>query len=191
MSTPETVQTPAPTRSPAPYWNPYFAGFMLGLVLFTAFLLTSNGLGASGGLNRLVVVVEDAIAPHHVDTTPYLLEMAGGAKNPLDNWLIPMLAGSLIGGLLSGWRSGRLKLETVKGPQISVRRRWAFAFLGGAIMGFGARFARGCTSGHALSGGAVLSAGAWAFMFSIFGSAYALAWFLRRNWLAEPQGGQP
>jgi len=28
-------------------------------------------------MNRLLVVVEDALAPDHVDTTPYLLEMAG------------------------------------------------------------------------------------------------------------------
>jgi len=177
-------------RKSAPYWNPYLAGLLLGVVLFLAFFLTGNGLGASGGLNRLVVVAQDAVAPQHVDCTPYLLEMAGGEKNPLDHWLVVMVVGSLIGGALSGWQSGRLKLETVKGPQITNRRRWAMAFLGGTIMGFGARFARGCTSGHALSGGAVLSAGAWAFMFSIFGSAYALAWFLRRNWLSARQEGE-
>jgi uncharacterized membrane protein YedE/YeeE len=57
------------------------------------------------------------------------------------------------------------------------------AFGGGMIMGFGARLARGCTSGQALSGGAVLSAGSWAFMFSIFIGAYGLAWFFRRFWL--------
>ena len=47
--------------------------------------------------------------------------------------------------------------------------RVAFALVGGAIMGYGARLARGCTSGLALSGGAVLSVGAWVFMLAIFG----------------------
>ena len=89
----------------------------------------------------------------------------------------------LLGGLVSGWLGGRLKLETRKGPRISNRTRWIMAFAGGMIMGWGARLARGCTSGQALSGGAVLSAGSWAFMFSIFIGAYALAWFLRRLWL--------
>jgi hypothetical protein len=56
------------------------------------------------------------------------------------------------------------------------------AFVGGAIMGYGARFARGCTSGQALSGGAVLSAGSWAFMFAVFGGGYAVAYFVRRLW---------
>ena len=57
-----------------------------------------------------------------------------------------------------------------------------FAFLGGAFMGYGARMARGCTSGQALSGGAVLSAGSWAFMMAVFAGAYALAYFVRRLW---------
>jgi YeeE/YedE family (DUF395). len=63
-----------------------------------------------------------------------------------------------------------------------VRLRWVLAFIGGAAMGFGARLARGCTSGQALSGGAVLSVGSWAFMFAVFAGAYALAYFLRKVW---------
>lgn len=49
-------------------------------------------------------------------------------------------------------------------------------------MAYGARMARGCTSGQALSGGAVLSAGSWAFMFSVFGGGYAVAYSLRKLW---------
>ena len=56
------------------------------------------------------------------------------------------------------------------------------ALIGGTFMGYGARMARGCTSGLALSGGAVLSLGAWAFMFAVFAGGYALAYFVRRLW---------
>jgi hypothetical protein len=164
------------------YANPYLAGILLGVVLFLAFFITGNGLGASGGLNNLVVFVEDLIVPGHVDRTPYLLAMAGGAKNPLDTWIVFMVFGTLLGGFVSGWRHGRLRWETGRGPNISPRTRWLMAFIGGTIMGYGARFARGCTSGQALSGGAVLSLGSWAFMFSVFGGAYALAYFLRKFW---------
>ena len=169
-------------RPEKPFVNPYLGGMLLGLVLFAAFFITGNGLGASGGLNRLVVLVEDALVPNHVDNTPYLLEMAGGAKNPLDSWVVVMVFGVLAGGFVSGFFNGRLKVETNKGPQISTRRRWLLAFVGGGFMGFGARLARGCTSGQALSGGAVLSVGSWAFMFAVFAGAYALAYFLRRAW---------
>ncbi len=169
-------------RVAKPYIHPYLAAILLGLVLFTSFFITGGGLGASGAMNNLVLAVEDAIAPSHVDRTPYLLGIAGGDKNPLDSWMVFMLAGTAVGGLLSGWLNGRLKIETNHGPRITPRLRWAMAFLGGAIMGYGARLARGCTSGQALSGGAVLSVGSWAFMFAVFGGAYALAYFVRKLW---------
>ena len=164
------------------YVNPYVGGALLGVVLFLAFFLTGNGLGASGGLNRYVVFLEDLVAPEHVDRLAYLLKMAGGDKNPLDDWIVFLTLGTLLGGFVSGWLHGRLRIETNKGPHISVRTRWVMAFVGGTIMGYGARFARGCTSGQALSGGAVLSAGSWAFMFAVFGGGYALAYFVRRLW---------
>jgi uncharacterized membrane protein YedE/YeeE len=152
------------------------------MVLFLAFFITGNGLGASGGLNRILVLVEDAVAPEHVDRTPYLLKMAGGDTNPLDSWIVLITAGTVVGGFASGLINKRVRLETNKGPRISNRTRWLMAFAGGILMGYGARFARGCTSGQALSGGAVLSVGSWAFMFAVFGGGYALAYFFRKFW---------
>jgi uncharacterized membrane protein YedE/YeeE len=181
MTTAESTQK-KPKREAKPYVHPYVAGVLLGLVLFGSFFLTGNGLGASGGLNRFIVFFEDLIAPQHVDTTPYLLNMAGGDLNPLDNWIVLVTLGVLLGGFVSGWINGRIKLETNKGPNISTKTRWLYAFIGGSFMGYGARLARGCTSGQALSGGAVLSAGSWAFMFAVFGGAYALAYFVRKLW---------
>ena len=170
------------TRVAKAYVNPYYAGILLGVVLFLAFLLTGNGLGASGGLNRLLVFVEDLVAADHVNRTPYLLEMAGGDRNPLDSWIVVLTVGTLFGGFVAGWRNGCFKFETNHGPQITPRMRWMLAFIGGGFMGFGARFARGCTSGQALSGGAVLSVGSWAFMMAVFGGAYGLAYFVRKFW---------
>ena len=164
------------------YINPYLAAILLGLVLFAAFFLTGSGLGASGGMNRILVFFEDLIAPGHVDRTPYLIEMAGGDKNPLDSWIVFLTIGTIIGGFTSGLIHNRVKVETNKGPRVPVKLRWVMAFIGGALMGFGARYARGCTSGQALSGGAVLSVGSWAFMFAVFAGAYALAYSLRKFW---------
>lgn len=185
-----TTLTPSMTKPQAKptervakaYVNPYYAGILLGVVLFASFFFTGNGLGASGGMNRILVYVEDLIVPEHVDRNSYLLTMSGGEKNALDNWVVFLTAGTIMGGAVSGWRNGRLKIETNRGPQVPVRLRWVMAFLGGTFMGFGARLARGCTSGQALSGGAVLSVGSWAFMFAVFGGAYALAYSLRRFW---------
>jgi hypothetical protein len=164
------------------YVDPYLGGLLLGLVLFTAFFLTGEGLGASGGLSRYAVFLEDLFVPDHVDTVPYLLKMAGGALNPLDDWIVFVTAGTVIGGFVSGLVHGRTRFETTKGPNITNRTRWVMAFVGGIIFAYGARMARGCTSGQALSGGATLSAGSWVVMLAIFAGAYALAYFLRRFW---------
>jgi uncharacterized membrane protein YedE/YeeE len=168
--------------APKPYINPYLAGTLLGLVLFLAFFVTGNGLGASGGLNRMVVYVQNFIVPEHIDQVPYLLKMAGGSTNPLDSWIVYLTAGTILGGFISGLFGRRVKIETNKGPQIGNKTRWMMAFLGGILMGYGARLARGCTSGQGLSGGATLSVGSWAFMLAVFAGAYALAYFLRRFW---------
>ena len=164
------------------YANPYMAGILLGIVLFLSFFITGSGLGASGGMNRLLAAAEEWVIPAHVENTAYLAAIAGEGKNPLDNWVVFVTLGTLIGGAASGILHGRFKVETNRGPRVSVRLRWVLAFAGGAFMGFGARMARGCTSGQALSGGAVLSVGSWAFMFAVFGGAYALAYFVRRLW---------
>jgi uncharacterized membrane protein YedE/YeeE len=167
------------------YWNPYLGGVLLGLVLFASFFVAGHGLGASGGVNRIVVAVEDVVAPEHVDRVPYLAQLAGGDRDPLQHWIVWEVAGILLGGFVSGLLRGRVRLQTYHGPQIRAGTRWAFAFLGGLLMGYGARLARGCTSGQALSGGAVLSVGSWAFMLAVFAGGYGLAWFVRRLW--QPQ----
>lgn len=169
-------------REPSRYWNAYAAGVALGIVLFASLFITSNGLGASGGLARVTAFLEHLVAPAHMDRNPHLAPMAGGENSPLDHRLVWMVLGVLLGGFVSGVLAGRAKVELSKGPRVSNRMRWAFAFLGGGLMGYGAGMARGCTSGQALSGGAVLSAGSWAFMMMVFAGAYLLAYPLRKVW---------
>jgi uncharacterized membrane protein YedE/YeeE len=178
----QSVKRVLTSRKEKAYINPYLGGILLGVVLFSAFFFTGSGLGASGGINRIIVFFQDLIFPAHIDRTPYLLAMAGGDRNPLDSWIVFLTIGVVIGGFVAGFMNGRLKVETNRGPQVSKRNRWFYAFVGGALMGYGARMARGCTSGQALSGGAVLSVGSWAFMFAVFAGAYALAYFVRRLW---------
>jgi len=182
MTTAPVIKKSIFRRPEKPYVNPYFGGMVLGIVLFLAFLLTGNGLGSSGATSRIDALIVDAVAPQHVDNTPYLLKMAGGVKNPLADWIIPVFFGALLGGFTSGWIFGRARFETTKGPNVSNRTRWFMAFAGGALFLYGARMARGCTSGQALTGGASLAAGSWAIMFAIFAGAYALAYFVRRLW---------
>jgi uncharacterized membrane protein YedE/YeeE len=169
-------------RETKEYVNPYLGGTLLGLVLFSAYYFTGAGLGASGAISRIQTFLLDIFASSHVDKVAYFAHYGGGSMIALDSAAVLMLLGTFLGGLISGYFTGRLKFETRKGPKISNIMRWVMAFSGGAIMGFGARLARGCTSGQALSGGAVLSVGSWVFMFSIFIGGYAVAWFVRKLW---------
>lgn len=163
-------------------WNPYFAGFILGLVLLTSFLVLGHGLGASGASNRLGVTALNTVMPNHMQEHSYFSQYFNGSS-PLNNWIIFSVLGAFLGGLLSSSFAGRNKAEVIRGPSISPQWRLFWALSGGILMGFAARIARGCTSGQALSGGALLSAGSWIFMLCIFGGGYAFAYFIRRQWL--------
>jgi uncharacterized protein len=165
--------------NPDKFWNPYLAGVALGLVLFTSFLVMGSGLGASGASLRAGIAALEVVAPAHVASTAPL---ARAKASPHVTWLVFEVFGAVLGGVVAAYTSGRLRREVLKGPRIGNGARLALALAGGVLMGAAAKMTRGCTSGQALSGGALLSVGAWAFMFSVFGGGYALAWFLRREW---------
>ena len=164
------------------YTQPYVAGTALGIVLYLSYLLTGHGLGASGGIQRIAAAAVDTVAPDHVDRTPQWAALAGGDKNPLDHWLVWAVFGVALGGLASGLLGRRVKVETLGGRGVPRKTRWIMALLGGLLVGYAARLARGCTSGQALSGGAVLAAGSWVFMIMVFVGGYAVAWPFRRFW---------
>ncbi len=165
------------------YWSPYVAGFALGLVLLATFVVMGRGLGASGALMRVTTYAVDQASPQHVDKNPYFAQYAGGEKNPLQDWLVFEVIGVIVGGMLSGMLAKRIRFIADRGPRISATGRLLFAFLGGGLMGFGARLAQGCTSGQALTGGATLALGSWAFMMTMFAAAYGIAYFVRKQWI--------
>jgi uncharacterized membrane protein YedE/YeeE len=165
------------------YFNPYFGGVMLGLILLATFYITGRGLGASGAAKSTVVAAVDRVAPEHAQKSAYYSKFISDDLHPMNNWLVFEIIGALAGAFLMGGLAGRLKFKTEHSPKISVRRRLVFAAIGGILFGFGSQVARGCTSGAALSGAAVLSLGGFITMMAIFGSAYAFAYFFRKLWI--------
>jgi uncharacterized membrane protein YedE/YeeE len=166
-----------------PFWNPYLAGIGLGLVLLAAFVVMGRGLGASGAFSSLVSVGMQAVASEHAASNSFYAEYLGdGTRHPLKDWLVFEVLGVIVGGFISGILAHRVKGSIEKGPRITGGKRLLLAFIGGGIMGFGAKLARGCTSGQALTGGAVLGVGSWAFMLAVFAGGYAVAYLVRRQW---------
>jgi len=165
------------------YMNPYLAGTMLGIVLLASMYLSGRGLGASGGIKYFVVSIVGAIDRPHAENSIYYSKYFEEDKQPMTNWLVLEIFGIVAGGFISGAVSGRLKFRIEKSSKISNLRRLLFAFLGGVFFVYGGQLARGCTSGAALSGMAVLSLAGFVTMIAIFGSAYVFAYFFRKNWI--------
>ena len=166
------------------YINPYLGGVLLGLVLIVAYYVAGRGLGASGAIKSVVVSVVETVSPKHAENAEFYKEYnETHSGNPLKSWLVFEMLGVLVGGFVSGAIAGRLKLKVEHSPKITSRRRLIFALLGGILFGYGSQIGRGCTSGSALSGMAVLSLGGFISMAAIFGTAFMLAYFFRKNWI--------
>ena len=168
---------------PQRYWSPYAAGFGLGLTLLAAYVVAGQGLGASGAMTRFAAWIARLVGGPAVEQNSYLSRYFADGASPLSDWLVFEVLGVAVGGLISAVFARRIVRRIERGPRASAPARLVLALLGGALSGFASRLALGCTSGQALSGGAMLSLGSWIFMFSVFGGGYAAAWFFRREWL--------
>ncbi len=166
------------------YMNPYLAGFLLGVVLLGTFYVTGHGLGISGALKSVTFSTVSTIAPQHAENTPFIKKYTTEhPEGPLKNWQVIEIIGVFLGAFLSGMISKRVGIKLERGGNITNKIRIVAAIIGGAFFGFGSQLGRGCTSGAALSGIAVMSFGGIITMFAIFGSGYAFAYFFRKLWL--------
>jgi len=164
------------------YSDPYVAGVGLGLVLLAAFVITGHGLGASGAFATTAAGTVAAVAPGYASSNAYFARYVGSPDGPWRDWLLFEVIGVFIGGFLSAALAGRLRRDVERGAGVTIRSRLAIAFAGGGVMGLGAVLARGCTSGQALTGGALLSVGSWGFMLTAFAAAYAAAPVIKGSW---------
>lgn len=178
-----TMTAPLQPESPGAkrYWNPYLAGLGLGAVLLTSFLVLGTGLGASATPARLSAAAAHLVAPQAIEDNAYV----GGwfaDGSPLAHYLVFMSIGVVLGGYLSARAAKRIKVGVERGPTAKVGLRLALAAGGGVLVGFASRLAAGCTSGQALSGGALMLSGSWAFMIAIFVGAFGAARIVRKEW---------
>jgi len=167
------------------YMNPYLAGVLLGLLLVATIYITGRGLGASGAIKSIAITTVESIAPNHTENATFYQDYAAshGSGSPLMNWLVFEVVGVLIGAFASGLISDRLDFKFEKGPNSTTKMRIIGALSGGLLFGLGSQIGRGCTSGSALSGMAVMSTGGIITMMAIFGGAYMFAYFFRKLWI--------
>ena len=165
----------------APYASPYLTGVGIGVVLLVAYVIMGHGVGVSGALTSIVGTAATSVSGGVV-APAWEGYATNGLRGLLGDWFVVEVIGIALGGLASAALAGRVRRDTDRGQDVTVRRRLVFAMAGGAVMGLGARFAKGCTSGQALTGGSLLSVGSWMFIAAAFATAYLVAPFVRREW---------
>jgi uncharacterized membrane protein YedE/YeeE len=178
-----TARTADDYGGPKPYWNPYLAGLLLGGALLASFLILGAGLGASAVPIRCGAWLENLVAPAHAQASEFFGRkyLADGA-NPMRYYLVFMFIGTFLGGLLSAVLGRRMNVSVERGKAFGAASRVVLALAGGVLVGYASALASGCTSGQALTGGALLANGSIIFLLCVFAGGYATAYFVRRQW---------
>jgi uncharacterized membrane protein YedE/YeeE len=164
-------------------WSPTLAGIVLGLIILVTYYVAGRGLGTTGGLTRIIAVIQNWLMPELTAKSTYFASYLLVDGHPLNSYLVYMLVGIVLGSFVAAWTGKDLQIKVLRGSNISAKGRLIYAFFGGALVGFAARLARGCTSGQSLVGGAELSVGSWAFTLCVFAGGFATAYLVRKQWL--------
>lgn len=159
--------------------NPLWYGVTLGMVMLASFALAGRGIGASGAFAVTGGRLLAAAGVGTGDTAPpALVERLPGDVDPWDDWLVFEVLGVFIGGAIAARVAGS---RPVSEAARAAPERQLRTFAGGTLMGLGARLAWGCTSGLALTGGALLATGAWIFIPIAFGAAILVTRLARQG----------
>lgn len=151
--------------------SPYVIGGALGLLNTFAFATAKRGLGVTTAFESTAALAGRELAPDAMHVNAYVAERE---ETPKIDWETLLVAGVLAGSFLASRgtsdRASRAAASRRSGPG-----GYAAAFVGGAVMMFGARMAKGCTSGHGLTGMAQLALSSWVFSPIMFATAAAVS----------------
>ncbi|MGC9349224.1 MAG: YeeE/YedE thiosulfate transporter family protein [Anaerolineae bacterium] len=159
-------------------WSPYVVGAGIGVLSWLTFLISRKALGCSTSFARTAGMIERALRGKQVESKLYYRKY-----RPVIDWQWMLVLGMVIGSLASSLLSGSFDLQWVPS-------RWATAFgsavmprlivalLGGVLIGFGSRWAGGCTSGHGISGTMQLAVSSWIASVSFFIGGIVTAYLL-------------
>ncbi len=161
-------------------WSPYLVGALIGVLSMATFYFSNKPLSVSSAYARLAGMVGNLFSRGHTESLKFYQD-----TRPKIEWGVMLVFGMLLGAVIAAVSSGEFSAAWVPemwaerfGPDIALRL--AIAFLGGAILAYGARLAGGCTSGHGISGALQLSVGSWLSLACFFVAAIATAHLMYR-----------
>ena len=150
-------------------WDPMVSGSLMGMVQLMSILFTAGPIGNSSAYDSIVSFF---VNPAMGDRLPYFTKTS--FSDLLQKLLFPIgvVAGSFLSLTLSG---GMGTVQSVPVPTSTTE-----AFVGGILILFGARMAKGCTSGHGISGMAELSVASIATSAMMFAAAFLFSALYRQ-----------
>jgi uncharacterized protein len=161
-------------------WSPYVVGTGIGLLSCFSFVLSDKPLGCSSAFSRTSGMIERLFRGRTVEEKAYYRKVV-----PSIDWEWMLVVGIFVGAFLSSQLSGQFRWTWV--PQLWASAfgegslvRWIVSLAGGIIMGIGARWAGGCTSGHGISGTLQLAVSSWLATLSFFVGGIVTAMILYR-----------
>lgn len=159
-------------------WSPYMAGASIGILVCLAFLLSNRPIGCSSGFVKAGGMIAETISPGYVEKKEYYHEII-----PEADWVFMLIPGIVIGAFISAMLSGQFDIIIVPATWNATFGntpvlRVLVAILGGALIGLGARWAGGCTSGHGISGSIQLSLASMITAVCFFAGGIAMAMVL-------------
>ena len=161
-------------------WSPYLVGTLIGLLSMATFYFSNKPLSVSTAYARLAGMVGNLVARGHTENLKFYQD-----TKPKIEWGVMLVFGMLLGAFIAAVTGGEFSAAWVPafweqrfGPDVALRL--GTAFVGGAILAYGARLAGGCTSGHGISGALQLSVSSWIALACFFVAAVATAHLLYR-----------
>jgi len=149
-------------------WSPYVVGIGIGILSWIAFVLSDHPIGVSTAYAQTAGMLEKAVSGNRIEEKDYYQKYV-----PRVSWTWMLVLGLFAGAFVSSVTSGDFGLQWV--PPLwedkfgySPIIRLAAAFSGGVILGIGARWADGCTSGHGISGTLQLVISSWVAVICFF-----------------------
>jgi hypothetical protein len=175
------AQLPEPYPYPDPAWSPYVAGALIGVLVLFTLTYSKKPVGASSAYADLAGMFGRLLTPRHVGRLDYFRD-----KPPAISWTFVFVGGAVLGAYFAAWTGGEITghyLQDMWVARFGADSAWlrtGVALLGGAVMGFGARLAGGCTSGHGISGTLQLALSSWIAVMCFFASGVLVAYLLYR-----------
>jgi uncharacterized protein len=143
----------------------FIGGPLLGVLVVLLYALANKHLGVSSSYMQVTMLFRHRYAP--------------------EMWRVWLFGGLILGAVAATALRGELSVSLAYGAlglALPIGLLVPVLFIGGLLMGYGARWAGGCTSGHGLTGTSVRSPGSFVsvivFMLSAIVVTMILVWII-------------